>query len=319
MDPRVIDTSAWKRSLIVNCFILPFRPRKSAEAYARIWTDEGSPLIVTSQKVRQALDSEEVPVNLGMNYGNPKISAALATLRDQGVERLFIAPLYPHYAMSSYETVLAKTLREMESLGWLPSFEVLQPFYRDTDYIEALVESAEPYLEKDFDALLFSFHGIPEKHLRKTDPTGCHCLRVENCCEVASPAHATCYRHQCRETVKAFVERAGLQPDQCIVSFQSRLGKDPWLQPYTDQVLEELPKNGVKKLLVICPAFVSDCLETLEEIAMEGEETFLEAGGDSFQQIPCLNEHPSWIRFLKSRTEDWMEGENQPEAPAFEP
>jgi len=307
MDGRVIDTKAWKRWLIVNAFILPFRPRQSAKAYARIWTEEGSPLLVTSERVRQALDHEDLPVSLAMNYGKPTIASALKDLRDKGVKDLFIIPLYPHYAMSSWETVVAKAFDVMDALDYRPRSAVMQPFYRDEDYLDALVESARPYLEKPHDALLFSFHGIPEKHLRKTDPTDAHCLRVKDCCDTCSPAHATCYRHQCRETVRAFIERAGLDPSRCRMSFQSRLGRDPWLQPYTDEMLETLPSEGVKRLLVICPAFVSDCLETLEEIAMEGKEEFLEAGGEFFEQIPCLNQHPAWISLLRKRIDRWSE------------
>ena len=177
---------------------------------------------------------------------------------------------------------------------------VVQPPYGDApDYIAALAASAANHLEAGYDHLLFSFHGIPERHLRKSDPTGGHCLTAPNCCETASPAHATCYRAQCFKTVAAFVAQAGIPANQFSISFQSRLGRDPWLKPYTDFELAELPKRGVKKLLVICPAFVSDCLETLEEIGLRGRETFLSAGGEWFAQIPCLNGHPLWISALE--------------------
>ena len=158
---------------------------------------------------------------------------------------------------------------------------------------------ASSFLASGYDHLLFSFHGLPERHLRKSDPTGSHCLQVPNCCEVPSPAHATCYRAQCFQTVKAFVAKAGIPAGQYSVAFQSRLGRDPWLKPYTDHELERFPKNGIKKLLVICPAFVTDCLETLEEIGMRGRDSFLAAGGTELQAIPCLNEHPLWLDFLE--------------------
>jgi ferrochelatase len=176
---------------------------------------------------------------------------------------------------------------------------VQPPYYNEPDYIAALVASAEKFLKQDYDHLLFSFHGIPERHLRKSDTTGCHCLNAKNCCEVPSPAHATCYRAQCFQTMKEFVKKAGVPEGKYSVSFQSRLGRDPWLKPYTDHELERLPKNGVKKLLVICPAFVSDCLETLEEIGMRGRDTFLQAGGADYKMISCLNEHPLWIAALE--------------------
>jgi ferrochelatase len=173
------------------------------------------------------------------------------------------------------------------------------PFFKDPDYITALVASAGDFLKKDYDYLLFSYHGIPERHIKKSDPTGCYCLTKENCCEIASPAHATCYRAQCFQTTAAFVQAAGVPREKYSVSFQSRLGKDPWLKPYTDFELERLAKQGVRKLLVICPAFVADCLETIEEIGIRGRETFMQAGGREFSQIPCLNEHPLWIDALE--------------------
>jgi len=162
-----------------------------------------------------------------------------------------------------------------------------------------------PYLEKKPDLVLFSFHGIPERHLRKTDPSHAHCLASGDCCENCHPAHATCYRHQCYTTAHKMAARVGLGPDDYRISFQSRLGRDPWLTPYTDKTLEKLPSEGVKKLLVICPAFVTDCLETLEEISMEGKESFLESGGEWFEQIPCLNDHPAWIEVMRNRIDAW--------------
>ena len=172
------------------------------------------------------------------------------------------------------------------------------PYYDQPDYVAALVASAKDYL-KDYDHLLFSYHGIPERHLHKSDPTGCHCLKVQNCCEVASPAHATCYRAQCFATTRAFVKLAGVPEEKYSVSFQSRLGKDPWLKPYTDYELARLPNEGKKRVLVICPAFVSDCLETIEEIGMRGCEQFMAGNGKEFTRIPCLNEHPAWIAALE--------------------
>jgi ferrochelatase len=173
------------------------------------------------------------------------------------------------------------------------------PFFDAPDYISALVGSATNYLETGYDHLLFSFHGIPERHLRLSDPTHNHCLVKNDCCQVESPAHATCYRAQCFKTVAAFVKAANIPAGKYSVSFQSRLGKDPWLKPYTDVILTELPKRGIKKLFVMCPAFVTDCLETLEEISVRGKETFLSAGGSEFAQIPCLNENPLWISALE--------------------
>lgn len=307
LDERVIDSPAPIRNLVVRGFILPKRPKNSAEAYKRVWMPEGSPLIVVSEKQRALLANDrDMPIELAMRYGTPSIAGGVAKLAQAGVTDLFLAPLYPHYAMSSYETVVVRVMEEIAAHMPETKVNLLQPFYRDEDYIDALVENAQPYLEQDYDHILFSFHGIPERHLRKSDPSHAHCLSRPDCCDTCHPAHATCYRHQCFETVKAFVAKAGIPAEKHSVSFQSRLGRDPWLKPYTDFVLEELPQKGIKKLLVMCPAFVTDCLETLEEISMEGKEEFLKAGGESFFQIPCLNDHPAFIQFLGGRIDQWI-------------
>ncbi len=298
MDGRVIDIPWLWRFLIVNCFILPFRPRKSAEAYHKIWGREGSPLVVMSRRLQQLLQKRlPMPVELAMRYQNPSVSAAIRNLQDRGVEELLLVPLFPHYAMSSYETAVVHVKGTLEQLAPGLRLKVLAPYYTEPEYIEALVASAESYLKADYDQLLFSFHGIPERHVIRTDPTGSHCLKVANCCQVSSKAHEKCYRAQCFKTVEAFTRRAGVS--KYSVSFQSRLGRDPWLQPYTDVEFVRLAREGVRKIKVICPAFVADCLETLEEIGMRGRETFLEAGGKEFEMIPCLNDHPQWVSGLE--------------------
>jgi ferrochelatase len=184
--------------------------------------------------------------------------------------------------------------------------QVQPPCFDQLDYIAALVASAQEYLQRGYDHLLFSFHGLPERHMRKADPTGRHCLASENCCETPSPAHATCYRAQCFKTTAAFVKQAGVPKDKYSISFQSRLGRDPWLKPYTDFELSRLAERGIKKLLVICPAFLADCLETLEEIGLRGRDSFLAAGGTDFALIPCLNEHPLWLEALEKMARRFM-------------
>jgi len=228
-------------------------------------------------------------------------------LRERGVDELFLIPLFPHYAMSSCETAVVRVREVAAKLAPQMRVEVQPPYGGAPDYIAALAASAANHLAAGYDHLLFSFHGIPERHLRKSDPTGGHCLTVSNCCETGSPAHATCYRAQCFKTVTALVAKAGVPVNRYSISFQSRLGRDPWLKPYTDFELAGLPKRGIKKLLVICPAFVSDCLETLEEIGIRGRRTFLEAGGKEFAQIPCLNEHPLWIAALEKMVRRFLE------------
>jgi ferrochelatase len=181
---------------------------------------------------------------------------------------------------------------------------VVQPYYRHNAYLEALEYSMVPYLEQHYDHLLFSYHGVPERHIRKGDVTGSHCLSTAGCCDIPSAAHAKCYRHQCMTTTAMVAARLGIPKHKFSVSFQSRLGRDPWLQPYTAKRLEQMPGEGINKLLVVCPAFVSDCLETLEEIAEEGKEIFMHAGGESFTMIPCLNAHPLWINAITQLVEE---------------
>jgi protoporphyrin/coproporphyrin ferrochelatase len=296
MDARVIDAPYPIRFGIVHFAILPKRPHQSAEAYQSIWTKEGSPLVATSKRLQQAVKANlPNPVELAMRYQNPSVELAVESLVTRGVREIILLPLFPHYAMSSYETAVEKVRSVIAAHPENIALKVVPPFYDHPAYISALVASAGEHLASKYDHLLFSFHGLPERHLRKSDRTKCHCLKVQNCCEVPSPAHSTCYRAQTFQTAKAFAAEAGVPRSKYSIAFQSRLGRDPWMQPYTDHELERLAKAGVKKLLVICPAFVADCLETIEEIGMRGRETFLAAGGEDFKLIPCLNNHPSWI------------------------
>jgi ferrochelatase len=308
MDERVIDTPFLSRFIVVNALILPFRPRKTAEAYAKIWWPEGSPLVVISQRVQAELQRRaRVPIELAMRYQNPPLETGIRNLLRRGVDDLLLIPLYPHYAMSSYETVVVKVKELLAKLGPAVSLTVVPPFYNHPAYIDALVASADNQLRRGYDHLLFSFHGIPERHLRKSDPTGIHCLAAERCCATSSPAHATCYRAQCFATVDAFVKKAAVPAGKWSIAFQSRLGRDPWLKPYTDHELVRFPASGIKHLAVICPSFVADCLETLEEIGIRGQASFLEAGGREFQFIPCLNEHPAWLAALETMVRDFAQ------------
>ena len=304
MDRRVIDSPWLLRRLVVGLILIK-RPKESAHAYQKIWTPEGSPLVVMSRRVQKKLQQRvTVPVELAMRYQNPSIASALKKLADKDVTDLLVIPLFPHYAMSSYESAAERVKEVAAKMAPQMNIKILPPYFDAPDYIAALVASAKNHLEGGYDHLLFSFHGIPERHLHKSDPTGCHCLVKENCCEVSDGGrpqgpHATCYRAQCFKTVAAFVAQAGVPPEKYSVSFQSRLGKDPWLKPYTDLELEQFPARGIKKLLVICPAFVSDCLETIEEIGMRGRETFLAAGGGELTLVPCMNDHPQWLDALE--------------------
>lgn len=366
MDPYVL-TAPWPvRRLIVSGFILPFRPRRSAVAYASIWTEEGSPLLRHTERLGQAVgDRAGLVCMVAMRYGEPSIAAALAKLQEVGCTELLLVPLFPQHADSTRTTAI-EAIRQRLPAGM--KLEVLPPFHQRPDYIDCQVRLLERHLPADWDHLLLSYHGLPEQHITKADPTGRHCLADEHCCECASPAHATCYRHQCYETARALAARLGSavvrvgeapasvrtgqhQPTACgdglndasrlaarpaghgappaadgdaaadaaaetvglaaaigaqpgcargqvSVSFQSRLGRLPWLRPYTDQVLAELPGRGIRRLAVYCPSFVADNLETLEEIGIQGRETFLQAGGETLTLIPCLNVAPDWVEAL---------------------
>lgn len=299
MDGRVIDTPWLLRRLVVGLILIK-RPAESGHAYEKIWTKDGSPLVATSKNVQGALQKRfAFPIELAMRYQNPPVESAVKSLAAKGADDVLLIPLFPHYAMSSYETAVVRVREIASKFAPQMKLTVQPPYYDHPDYLAALVASAADYLKKDYDHLLFSYHGIPERHLRKSDPTGCHCLQVGNCCNVPSPAHKFCYRAQCFATTEAFVKLAGVPKEKYSVSFQSRLGRDPWLKPYTDYELPRLANEGKKRMLVICPAFVSDCLETIEEIGMRGCEQFMAGSGKEYTRIPCMNEHPKWIEALE--------------------
>ena len=307
MDCRVLDTPWIIRFLVVHFLILPFRPKKSAAAYREVWLPDGSPLVVTSKNVRKKLQARiDIPIELAMRYQNPPIEQAVDNLLEHGIDDILLIPLFPHYAMSSYESAVEKTRSVLRKKAPAVNLVVQTPYFDHQDYIQALAASAREMLDRGFDHLLFSFHGLPERQLKKTDPSGSHCLVANDCCVGNHPSHDTCYRAQCFKTAEAFVSTTGIPPEKFSVAFQSRLGRDPWLKPYTDLELSHLAKQGIKRMLVICPAFVSDCLETLEEIGMRAKETFIEAGGESLELIPCMNEHPLWLKTLENMVADFL-------------
>ncbi|WP_272023146.1 ferrochelatase [Olleya namhaensis] len=309
MDERVIDVPLWARTLLVKGIILNTRPKQSAKAYKKIWWEDGSPLIVLSEQLQdQVQNNTELPIALAMRYGSMTIKKGLQELVDKGVDEVFLIPLYPQFAMATTETilVLAEEVRQVD----FPNLKIdsLPAFYNKPDYIKVLAESVKGHLQdKDYEHLLFSYHGVPERHIRKSDITNGHCKIDGSCCETASKAHEFCYRHQCKEVTRLVGEYLGLEENTFSTSFQSRLGFDPWLQPYTDRTIERLGKKGIKKMAIVTPAFVSDCLETLEEIAMEGEEIFHEVGGKEFTTIPCLNTDSNWVKLLAEWINKWAE------------
>ena len=298
MDERVIDIPYLARLLLVRGIIVPFRSPKSAAKYKTIWTDQGSPLIYNSRQAQKRLaEVMQIPVELCMRYANPTPAYALNKLQSENpdLKEVILVPLYPHYAMSSYETAVEHVKKEYTNGSYSFALKVVPPFYNHPDFINSLTNSIKPFLEKEFDHVLFSYHGIPKRHVLKTDCTKSHCFSSDNCCSIPSTAHRVCYRHQVRETTRLVAEKLGLPKEKFSFSFQSRLGADAWLQPYSVEQFEKFPKQGIKKLVVVCPAFVSDCLETLEEIQEEGREDFMKYGGEEFTVIPCLNEREDWM------------------------
>jgi protoporphyrin/coproporphyrin ferrochelatase len=307
MDERVIDIPYWKRWLLINGIILNVRPKKSANAYKKIWWEEGSPLVVISERFTKKLEAKiDIPIALAMRYGSMSMEKGIKELIDKGATQIFLVPLYPHYAMSSYESVVVKAENILADKYPNIKLDTLSPFYNKPGYIKAMSNNIENHLKNfNYDHILFSYHGIPERHILKSDTTNNHCKIDGSCCERNSVAHHTCYRHQCFETTKEIAKCLNLKEGTYSNSFQSRLLKDPWLKPYTDFELEKFPSEGKKKLAVITPAFVSDCLETLEEIAMEGKEEFLKAGGTSYKHIPCMNDNDDWVDVMASWVKEW--------------
>ena len=295
MDPHVMDVPWPVRRLIVSTFILPMRPRQSAEAYRAIWRDAtpGSPLIHHTMALAERLRGlTGLKVAVGMRYGAPGLAEGIASLGT--VDEILLIPMYPQHAASTRTT----TIERVKALATVP-VRVMPPFHARTAFLDAVARLVRETMAPD-DHVVFSYHGLPQRHLRKADPTGSHCLASADCCETPSSAHATCYRHQCLETTRALVKR--LEPADApgnpnySTSFQSRLGRMPWLRPYTDELLSELPRQGVRSVTVACPAFTADNLETLEEIGIRGRATFMDAGGDSFRLVPCLNDDEEWAR-----------------------
>mgnify|MGYP001227205334 FL=1 len=309
MDERVIDVPKWARSLLVKGIILNTRPKASAKAYKKIWWDEGSPLIVLSERLKEKVQGKiKVPIALSMRYGSMNIKDGIESLIKQGVNQILIFPLYPQFAMATTETilVLANDLQKEFFPGI--TIDSIPPFYNDQDYIRVLSESIKKSLKNiKHEHLLFSYHGIPERHIRKSDVTNSHCKIDKSCCNTSSKAHEFCYKHQCVEVTRLVGKYLNLKEGSFSTSFQSRLGFDPWLRPYTDRTIESLGQNGVKNMAIVTPAFVSDCLETLEEIAMEGKEIFLESGGSNFTTIPCLNDEPNWVALVAKWINKWVD------------
>ncbi len=297
-DPRVLDINPVGRWALLNLVILPFRPAKSAHAYQQIWTDRGSPLLFHTQDlaaaVRERLGTGWA-VEVGMRYQSPSLASALERLRVAGADRVVVMPLYPQYSAASTGSSNEEIFR-IASKPWVtPTLSFVEPFFEEPAFIDAFVARGRPVLDAERpDHVLMSFHGLPERHMRKADDTGKHCLASPGCCDRLVAANRNCYRAQCFATARALAARLALPEGGWSVTFQSRLGRTPWIRPYTDVVLPELAAQGKKRVVVFCPAFVADCLETLEEIGIRAKRDFIAAGGESLALVPSLNATAPW-------------------------
>jgi ferrochelatase len=310
MDERIIDLPYLLRYTLVNGIILNTRPPKTSKAYQKIWWNEGSPLIVITKRLTEKIQQQvSVPVVMAMRYGNPNIASGLQQLHNQGVDEVLLMPLYPQYAMATTQTieVFAQQLVKKQ----FPKMKLIKfpAFFHRSEYIEALAEVTRKHLDNNpCDHLLFSYHGVPERHLRKTSPTPAHknILEGTTCCDPYSEEGKYCYRSHCFETTRLLAEKLELKENTYSQSFQSRLGNDKWITPFTADKIAQLAQQGVKKLAVITPAFVTDCVETLEEIEMAGGKTFRENGGEEFKMVPCLNDSNLWVHALSKWINEYL-------------
>jgi len=307
-DPRVMDMNPVGRFLLLRLIILPFRPKRSAHAYQQIWTDDGSPILVHGRALARAVGErlgQDWRVELGMRYGNPSIADALAAFDSAGVDHVVVLPLFPQRAASTTDTAIEAVHRELRDRSDRPRLSFVEPFYQRDDFIAAFAEVGRPALDAAAaDHVLFSFHGLPESHVRKADASGHHCLEDADCCHAIAAINRDCYRAQCFATARSLARALSLDRSQWTTCFQSRLGRVPWIEPHTDAVIAELAQGGARRLAVFCPAFVADCLETLEEIGIRGRDSFVDAGGEELVLVPSLNSSPDWADVVARMAEE---------------
>jgi ferrochelatase len=320
LDPRVIDIPPLQRNLLVRGVILPFRPKASAEAYRKIWTERGSPLLYHARDLTAKLSlffSGEVPIEIGMRYGNPSIRSGLQRLLAKDIHRVVVFPLFPQYASASWGSAVERVYVEAGKLWNVPAVQVVGAYYDHPAYIGACAAVAEGAL-CDFAAekILLSFHGLPERHLRKSDGThGGYCLIKANCCDGIVAANRDCYRAQSFATARALAKQLGLSEDRYEVAFQSRLGRTPWIRPYMDERVRALAQSGVKRLAVLSPSFVADCLETIEEIGLRAAEDFVKHGGHELRLVPSLNSEDAWVSAVAKILQDAAEEQGETAEP----
>lgn len=308
-DGRVIDLPWWQRQALVRGLIVPARCRQSARAYQAIWTKQGSPLKTYGYAARDLLQAQlgtNFQVELAMRYQAPALPQAIETLTGPNIERLLVLPLFPQYASATTGSVHQKVMELISRQQVIPEVHFINNFATHPGLIRAFCAVAAPFALDDYDHILFSFHGLPKRHLQKADKANV-CFKTADCCACAAPANRQCYAAQCYATTRALTDALNLAPHRYSITFQSRLGKDPWLEPFTGEVIAKLAQQGKKRVLVFCPSFVCDCLETLYEIGIEYAEEFKHAGGERLDVVPGLNAHPVWIEALATLVHDHMD------------
>jgi len=304
LDKRVIDIARWQRELLVRCIITPFRASKSGASYKEIWdVKTGSPLkhysLLACQKLQETLGANFI-VKLAMRYQNPSIENALKQVMDQGCEELIVLPMFPHYASATTGSVHEEVMRVLSRWQTIPSTKWITDYYNHPLFIDSIMARAMEFNVNDYDHILFSYHGLPQRQIKKADRSKRHCLQKKDCCETLCAENRFCYSAQCYETSRLLNERLKLSKEKSTTCFQSGLGNDPWLQPFIINVLEELANKGVKKVLAFSPAFTADCLETIYEIAIDYNNYFKKMGGEKIQLVPSLNDSDTWISCMAS-------------------
>jgi ferrochelatase len=303
MDERVIDIHPVSRWFLINLIIAPSRAPKSAKLYEKIWTKEGSPLLTNGLALKEKLQKslgENFVVAFGMRYQHPSIAVALEELRKAHVDKIIAIPLYPQYASSSTGSTVAALMNEFKKWEVTPTLEIISRFHHREEYLSAVIDSAKEFDYRQYDHVLFSFHGLPERHIKKSDAHfGDGKCSFGTCCETSREGNQYCYRANCVQTAIAVASRLNIPKEKYTISFQSRLGKDPWIKPYSDHEIIRLGKEGKKKILAFSLAFVANCLETIYEIGTEYNELFREHGGEKVQLVPSLNSNEKWVEGLK--------------------
>jgi ferrochelatase len=302
MDKRVIDVNPVSRGILVKGLIVPFRASKSAKLYQKIWTEKGSPLLYHSIRQKELLQQNlgnEYHVELAMRYQSPSIDSALANLKAANINSIKVIPLFPQYASASTGSVIDRVMELVKDWLTIPEISFVNSFHDNELMIRTFAENAEKYKPETYDHILFSFHGLPQRQLKKSDPSQKHCLQSSDCCATLTDTNKFCYSAQSHDTARLIAQKLSIPKDRYTVCFQSRLGNDPWVQPYTSKVIAEQAKKGAKRLLVFCPAFVADCLETIYEVSEEYHGEFKAHGGEKVQLVESLNDHPLWIEALE--------------------